>query len=153
MPRTHNYRVTCEPYCHPMLSAWCTSTDIYYCMLGGGGRAAAILMLKILDTYTQDLVTVTRCHEFVHSYSTQRKKQSWTPQHIYLSSRPGLLFNALSNKPYTLCSISIYMKTKIILPLIMQYENITSTHHRTMNMYLGQLFYFNHKNDKSQLKG
>jgi hypothetical protein len=71
-------------------------------------------MLKILDAYTQDLVNVTRCHGFVHFYSTLRQKQRWTPQHIYLSSRPGLLFNALSNKLYTLCSISIYMKTKIM---------------------------------------
>jgi len=35
----------------------------------------------------------------------------------------------------------------------MQYENIIPTHHRNMNMYLGQLFNFNHENNKSQLKG
>jgi len=46
---------------------------------GGGGGGVAIIMLKILDAYTQDLVTVTRCNRFVHFYSTKRKKQSWTP--------------------------------------------------------------------------
>jgi hypothetical protein len=35
----------------------------------------------------------------------------------------------------------------------MQYDNIIPTHHRNMNMYLGQLFYFNHESEKSQLKG
>jgi hypothetical protein len=35
----------------------------------------------------------------------------------------------------------------------MQYENIIPTHHRHMNMYLGQLFYFNYEHEKSQLKG
>jgi len=35
----------------------------------------------------------------------------------------------------------------------MQYDNIIPTYHRNMNMYLRQLFYFNHENEKSQLKG
>ena len=78
----------------------------------GGG--AAIIMLKTLDANTQDLVPMTRCPRFVHSYPTQRQKQSWTTQHIYLSSRQGLLFHTLSNQLCTLCSIYIYIKTKIM---------------------------------------
>jgi len=42
----------------------------------------------------------------------ERKKAGLNNIYIYLSSRPGLVFNAISNKFYTLCSISIYMKAK-----------------------------------------
>jgi hypothetical protein len=115
--------------------AFCLVHVNWYTLLYVRGKNC-ITMLKILDATIQDLVTpVTRCRRFVNPCSTQRQKQSWTPQHTSLPSRQSLMiFNTLSNKLYIDVLFPSTWRQRQCQPLIMPYENIFPTHLWNLNM-------------------